>query len=71
VQECTPGAVPNLPPLNARAVRPFPEFFVTAGIVRTIAEIAYLTGKVAGKIRAYLGCPFYPVVSFKAAEDEK
>ena len=53
MQECAPGTVPYPSPLGT--LHPLPEILVATRVERTIAKIATLTGKVAGKVRAVMG----------------
>ena len=69
MQKCATGTIPNLSPLGT--LHPLPEIVILARVERAVAEIASLAGKMAGEIRAVMGCPFHPVLSFEPAEDEK
>ncbi len=63
------GTVPYLPPL--RTFRPLSKLLIIARVKRAVAEIASLARKMAGEVRAIMGRPFHPVLSFETAEDEK
>src|SRR5512136_479888 len=69
MKECTSCAVPYLSAV--RAFFPLTELFIATRVERAITKIASLTRKVAGIVWAVFLGPFYPMLPFKTAENEK